>query len=147
MAVPVVAVARKRTVRVAQGLRGPSFPGSARVKAGPRSCKVALTFAACSGIIPPLCGIVSGRHSLCRPTTKERSMLRPRLAGCALFALGVALSGSGCLSLGLGGRTTYVQESPETSARVSALETRVSALEQAFSLTSATSGTMPAALP
>ena len=75
-------------------------------------------------------------------------MLRPpRLAACAVLALGIALSSSGCLSLGLGGRTTYVQESPETSARVSALETRVSALEQAFSLMSSTSGTMPAALP
>ncbi len=37
---------------------------------------------------------------------------------------------SGCLSLG--GRTTYVQTSPETEARIRGLETRVGALEQAF---------------
>jgi hypothetical protein len=47
------------------------------------------------------------------------------LAGTA-----VAVSQSGCLSLG--GRTTYVQEKPETLGRITALETRMSALEQAY---------------
>ena len=42
------------------------------------------------------------------------------------------MSLAGCLSLG--GRTTYVEETPETAARLSALETRVSALEQALSI-------------
>jgi hypothetical protein len=37
---------------------------------------------------------------------------------------------AGCLNLG--GRTTYVQENPETLGRVKALETRVAALEQAI---------------
>jgi hypothetical protein len=50
---------------------------------------------------------------------------------CLLFA-SLSVASSGCLSLG--GRTTYVQEKPETLARVTALETRVSALEQAVSI-------------
>ncbi len=51
---------------------------------------------------------------------------------CAAIASAVALALSqpGCLHLGLGGRTTVVHEKPETTGRISALETRVSALEQ-----------------
>lgn len=45
------------------------------------------------------------------------------LAGAIVFAAG------GCLSLG--GKTTYMQTSPETEARIAGLETRVGALEQA----------------
>jgi hypothetical protein len=41
------------------------------------------------------------------------------------------LSVTGCLSLGLGEKTTYVQESSETASRISNLETRVGILEQA----------------
>lgn len=44
---------------------------------------------------------------------------------------GLLLAQSGCLNLG--GRTTVVQEKPETAGRITALETRVSALEQALS--------------
>lgn len=44
------------------------------------------------------------------------------LLGCAA---------EGCFSLG--GRTTYVQTSPEIDARVKGLETRVDALERALS--------------
>ena len=40
----------------------------------------------------------------------------------------------GCLNLG--GRTTNVHDNPQTNGRLSALETRVSALEQAFQTTS-----------
>ena len=47
------------------------------------------------------------------------------LAG-SFFVLGAA---GGCLSLG--GRTTYVQESPATTERISRLEARIAALEQA----------------
>jgi len=51
---------------------------------------------------------------------------------CATIAsvVALALSLPGCLHLGLGGRTTVVHEKPETTGRISALETRVSALEQ-----------------
>jgi hypothetical protein len=50
------------------------------------------------------------------------------------IAAGVLCTQGGCLSLGLGlgGRTTYVQEAPETLGRITALETRVAALEQSF---------------
>ena len=41
---------------------------------------------------------------------------------------------SGCLNLG--GRTTNVHNNPQTNARLSALETRVNALEQALRTTS-----------
>lgn len=54
---------------------------------------------------------------------------RFRRAGGLLLAAGVVCSAGGCLSLG--GRTTYVQASPETEARIRGLETRVGALEQA----------------
>jgi hypothetical protein len=39
---------------------------------------------------------------------------------------------TGCFSLGLGERTTYVQESPETLQRISSLESRLGVLEQTF---------------
>lgn len=42
----------------------------------------------------------------------------------------------GCLTLG--GRTTYMQASPEIEARVKGLETRVGALERAMSVQSTT---------
>ena len=54
---------------------------------------------------------------------------RHRLTAAALCAAVLSLSLPGCLHLGLGGRTTVVHEKPETSGRISALETRVSALE------------------
>jgi hypothetical protein len=44
-------------------------------------------------------------------------------------AAALAVSLPGCLNLG--GRTTIVQEKPETLGRITALETRVGALEQA----------------
>ena len=44
------------------------------------------------------------------------------------------ISAAGCLNLG--GRTTNVHNNPQTNGRLSALETRVSALEQAFQTTS-----------
>lgn len=53
---------------------------------------------------------------------------RYRLFAVCAAVLFVALPG--CLHLGLGGRTTVVHEKPETTGRISALETRVSALEQ-----------------
>jgi hypothetical protein len=56
-----------------------------------------------------------------------RDLLRNRyLLVCALVLLT-----AGCLSLG--GKTTYVQENPETTVRLSSLESRVSALEHALS--------------
>jgi hypothetical protein len=51
-----------------------------------------------------------------------------RLAG-NFFLAALVVACSGCLSLG--GKTTYVQESAETSTRVDALENRVGSLEQA----------------
>lgn len=51
------------------------------------------------------------------------------LAGLALCTM------PGCLQLG--GRTTYVQQSAETEARLTGLETRVGALEQALATRSA----------
>ena len=39
---------------------------------------------------------------------------------------------TGCFSLGLGERTTYVQERPETLQRISSLESRLQTLEQTF---------------
>lgn len=62
---------------------------------------------------------------------------RFRRAGGLLLASGVACAAGGCLSLG--GRTTYVQQSPENEARIKALETRVGALEQAFATRAAAS--------
>jgi hypothetical protein len=53
----------------------------------------------------------------------------PSIRSAALPVLAIAIGTvAGCLSLG--GRTTYVQSSPEQEARVHALETRVRALEQ-----------------
>ncbi len=54
---------------------------------------------------------------------------RLRRSGGILFSIVLLGAAGGCLSLG--GRTTYVQASPETDARIRGLETRVSALEQA----------------
>lgn len=48
------------------------------------------------------------------------------------FVLLVVAISAGCLNLG--GRTTYLQENPETSGRISALETRVGALEHVYSM-------------
>ena len=48
----------------------------------------------------------------------------------------VLLSTAGCLNLG--GRTTYVQEGAETTARLTSLEYRVSQLERSLSIPSAT---------
>lgn len=59
-------------------------------------------------------------------------MLLIQRCATVLSVAALALSLPGCLHLGLGGRTTVVHEKPETSGRISALETRVSALEQAF---------------
>ena len=42
--------------------------------------------------------------------------------------IALVLPATGCLNLG--GRTTYVQENPESARRLSDLETRVSQLEQ-----------------
>jgi hypothetical protein len=56
-----------------------------------------------------------------------------------LLASALAMLTAGCLSLG--GKTTYVQESPETATRLSSLEARVSALEQALG------GHVPSAAP
>ncbi len=53
------------------------------------------------------------------------------LVGASLHAAG------GCLSLG--GKTTYVQGTPESEARICGLETRVNALEQALATRSAAS--------
>ncbi len=49
---------------------------------------------------------------------------------------------AGCLNLG--GKTTHVHETPETKSRLSALETRVGALEQAFSTTGIPTSGIPA---
>lgn len=54
--------------------------------------------------------------------------------GGIVVALSLLFTTTGCLSLG--GKTTYVHEKPETAGRLSALETRVSALEQAFQMPS-----------
>jgi hypothetical protein len=53
-----------------------------------------------------------------------------RYLAAIVCAAALSLSLPGCLHLGLGGRTTVVHEKPETTGRISALETRVSALEQ-----------------
>lgn len=62
-----------------------------------------------------------------------------------LLLASAQLSATGCLNLG--GRTTYVQEAPETTARLTALETRVTALEAAFSTTASASAGGYGALP
>lgn len=59
-------------------------------------------------------------------------MRLPLQALCvALLAVMLLLPTAGCLSLG--GGTTYVQEKPDTAARISAIETRVNGLEHAIS--------------
>lgn len=55
---------------------------------------------------------------------------RIRHAGGLLLAGAFMCAAGGCLSLG-GRTTTYMQTSPETEARITGLETRVTALEQA----------------
>ena len=51
----------------------------------------------------------------------------------ALFlATGPLLATTGCFSLGLGERTTYIQETPETLQRIASLETRLQVVEQTF---------------
>ena len=61
---------------------------------------------------------------------------------CVMLLTVLLLATTGCLNLG--GRTTYVQETPETKSRLTALETRVGALEQAYQ-TTATATTMTTA--
>ena len=67
-----------------------------------------------------------------------------RASGLLLFA-GIVSSAGGCFTLG--GRTTYVQASPETEARIRGLETRVGALEQAVTTRAATSPLHESGLP
>jgi len=64
-------------------------------------------------------------------------VLRLRLMRGWLLCAAVACAAGGCLTLG--GRTTYVQPSAETEARIVSLETRVQALEHAISTLSAPS--------
>lgn len=62
-------------------------------------------------------------------------MVRQFRVSAFVFIISLSIiAQAGCLNLG--GRTTYVQEKPETAGRLTALETRVSALEQALSTTS-----------
>lgn len=65
---------------------------------------------------------------------------RFRRSGALLLAV-MACAAQGCLQLG--GRTTYVHESSQTEARLSGLEARVGALEQAL----ATRSSAPIQLP
>jgi hypothetical protein len=63
---------------------------------------------------------------------------RLRPSGRLLFAGVLACAAGGCLSLA--GRTTnYMQASPEMETRITGLETRVSALEQAATTRGASS--------
>jgi len=64
-----------------------------------------------------------------------------RLRLIRLSALALLPATTGCLSLG--GGTTYVQEKPETAGRISALESRISGLEQAVSTMSASETVSP----
>jgi hypothetical protein len=67
-----------------------------------------------------------------RPAAEQALLMNEFIfrASLAIGGMALATSLTGCLSLG--GRTTYVQEKPETLGRITALETRVSALEQAY---------------
>jgi hypothetical protein len=56
--------------------------------------------------------------------TLAKNMPRLSRVGC----LALACSLTGCLNLG--GRTTHINENPDTSRRLAWLESRVSALEQ-----------------
>ncbi len=67
--------------------------------------------------------------------------LRKVVVSSGLFASGLLLTLTGCLNLG--GRTTYVHETPETQGRLKALETRVSALEQALQTTGVVQEVLP----
>ena len=53
---------------------------------------------------------------------------RYRFVNLIMLAVAMLAPSVGCLSLG--GKTTYVTEGPETTTRINALESRVSALEQ-----------------
>lgn len=66
----------------------------------------------------------------------DRTGKKLRRSGGLLVAGTFLSAAGGCLNLG--GRTTYVQTSPETDARFRALETRVGALEQAVTTRAAT---------
>jgi hypothetical protein len=61
-----------------------------------------------------------------------------RFRGLLLFVGVFGITG-GCLSLG--GKTTFVGDSPETDAKIASLEARIAALEQALA------GGQPAASP
>lgn len=63
--------------------------------------------------------------------------MRFRLGPGLLLSAAVACAAGGCLTLG--GRTTYVQPSAETEARIVGLETRVQALEHAVGTLSSSS--------
>jgi hypothetical protein len=56
-----------------------------------------------------------------------------RVVAWALIAGSMSIWTTGCFSSG--GKTTYVDEGPETKARIAGLESRVGALEQSFSPT------------
>jgi hypothetical protein len=53
-----------------------------------------------------------------------------RSRGVLLLVVSVLGMAGGCLSLG--GKTTFVSDSPETEAKIAALEARIAALEQAL---------------
>lgn len=47
-----------------------------------------------------------------------------------LLATSALMTATGCLSLELGTKPTQIQDNPETKAKITALENRVSALEK-----------------
>jgi hypothetical protein len=61
----------------------------------------------------------------------RKTIARGRVAMLLVCAAAISPI-TGCLSLG--GRTTYMQSSPEVEARLKGLETRVGALEQAITV-------------
>ncbi len=67
-----------------------------------------------------------------------------RVAAWALFAGSMLIWTTGCFSFG--GRTTYVDESSETKARLAGVESRVGALEQSLSSVMSPAG-VPTSLP
>ena len=68
-------------------------------------------------------------------------MRRPYVQGICWLACLITAMTSGCLSLGT--RTTYVQETPESAARMATLEARVTALERALGTDVATPADAP----
>ncbi len=68
-------------------------------------------------------------------------MIAPACLARCTAALAVLLISPGCLSLG--GRTTYVEERPDTAVRLSGLESRVAALEEMLSVRSAPAANAP----